>query len=96
MDVQRIDDSIEAVRQAASVQPSMYMHLLPNACFLCVYSELHCCMLHVTLTDAKAYVQYMAQVLIDSPMYSDCSRSVAFIKLISALINLTQFTFSMV
>ena len=35
-----------------------------------VYSELHCCTLHATL-DSKAYVQYMAQVVIDSPMYCD-------------------------
>ena len=43
---------------------------------LCVHLELHCCTLHATLTDAKDTVQYMAQVVIDSPMYCDCSRSV--------------------
>ena len=83
MDVQRSDGSIEAVRQAASVQPSTCICYQLHG--MCAYSEHHCCTLHATLTDAKASVQYMAQVVTDSPMYCACSRSVAFIKLISAL-----------
>ena len=43
MDVQRTDDRIEAVRQAASVQPSTCIHYQKHA--TCVSSELHCCTL---------------------------------------------------
>ena len=83
MDVQRSNGSIEAVRQAASVQPSTCICYQLHG--MCVYSEHHCGTLHATLTDAKASVQYMAKVVSDSPMYCACSRSAAFIKLISAL-----------
>ena len=52
-----------------------YMHLFPTACFV-VHLELHCRTLYATLIDVKASVQYMAQAVIDSPMYCVCSRSV--------------------
>ena len=81
-DLQSTDGS-KRVRQAASLQPRTCI------CFqlhvLCVHSEIHCCTLHATLTDAKAYVQYMAQVVIDSPMYCDCSRLVCIYHMISML-----------
>ena len=55
------------------MQPSTCIYFQLHV--LCVHSELHCCMLP-QLTDAKAYVQYIAQVVIDSPVYCVCSRSV--------------------
>ena len=54
-----------------------YMHLFPNACFS-LHSQLHCCTLHATTYWCKGLctVQDMVQVVIDSPMYCECSRSV--------------------
>ena len=43
-DLQRTDDSIEAVRQAASVQPSTCICVQLHT--LCVHLELHCCLLN--------------------------------------------------
>ena len=45
-DLQRTDDSLEAVRQAASVQPSTCICVKLQT--WCVHLELHCCTLNAT------------------------------------------------